>query len=291
MKECDIMEKCNINEKCTGFENMENKNSILQKIPMALTIAGSDSSGGAGIQADLKTMTVHGVYGMSVITAITAQNTTGVFGIEDIDAKMVEMQMDAVFSDIFPGAVKIGMVSNAQIIESIVKKLRQWNAQNIVVDTVMVSTSGHDLIDQSAMEALKSKLLPIADIITPNILEAQKLANMEIKCKDDMIKAANMIRQYTDASILIKGGHLEETADDLLCCKSENIWFNKERINNSNTHGTGCTLSSSICSNLAKGMDIIDAVRCAKEYVYGAIKDGMDIGKGNGPLNHMYQYV
>ena len=181
MKECDIMEKCNINEKCTGFENMENKNSILQKIPTALTIAGSDSSGGAGIQADLKTMTVHGVYGMSVITAITAQNTTGVFGIEDIDAKMVEMQMDAVFSDIFPGAVKIGMVSNAQIIESIVKKLRQWNAQNIVVDTVMVSTSGHDLIDQSAMEALKSKLLPIADIITPNILEAQKLANMEIK--------------------------------------------------------------------------------------------------------------
>lgn len=274
MKECDI---------CMSFDKG------LGCMKTALTIAGSDSSGGAGIQADLKTFTVHGVYGMSVITAVTAQNTTGVYGIENVSAKMIEMQLDAVFSDIFPDAIKIGMVSDADSILAIAGKLREYNPKNIVVDTVMVSTSGRKLIDENAVSVLKSELLPMADIITPNIFEAQKLANVEISQREDMLKAAKIIANYTDAAVLIKGGHLRETADDLLYQNGMSTWFNKERINNDNTHGTGCTLSSAIGANLARGMNIRDAVNCAKEYVYGAIKDGMDLGKGSGPLNHIYE--
>lgn len=254
-----------------------------------VTIAGSDSSGGAGIQADIKTMMAHGVYAMSAITALTAQNTTGVYDVLEATPEFVGEQIDCIFNDIRPDAVKIGMVSNIGIIEKIAEKLKEHQAENIVVDPVMVSTSGCALMSPDAQETLVTKLLPLADIITTNIPEAECLCGFEIKSTDDMVRAAEVIGKNLKGCVLIKGGHLTETADDLLYDNGELLWYRGERVDNPNTHGTGCTLSSAIASNLALGYDMKISVRNAKDYITGALKDGLDLGKGSGPLNHAYR--
>lgn len=253
-----------------------------------LTIAGSDCSGGAGIQADLKTMTAHKVYGMSVITALTAQNTTGVTSIMDVTPEFAGQQMDCVFTDIIPDAVKIGMVSNSGIIEAIVGKLTEYNVKNLVVDPVMISTSGSKLLSEKAMDALVTKLLPMALLVTPNIPEAEVLCDVKIRSKDDMEKAAAAIFQKLNCAVLIKGGHLTESSDDLLYTKEKMIWITGRRIDNPNTHGTGCTLSSAIACSLANGCSLEQSVKNAKAYVTGALNDQLNIGKGSGPLNHMW---
>lgn len=254
----------------------------------ALTIAGSDSSGGAGIQADLKTFAAHGVYGMSAITSVTSQNTQGVFGVFDIPSETIASQLDAVFTDIYPDSVKIGMVSSAEIIKTIAKKLKQYKAQNIVLDTVMVSTSGHALLQKDAVDALTSLLFPLADVITPNLHEAQILCGFDIRSENDMIKAAQTIFEKYDVCVLLKGGHLANTSNDLLFDGTV-TWFEGDRIDNPNTHGTGCTLSSAIAANIAIGYDMKTSVKNAKNYITGALLDMLDLGKGSGPLNHMYK--
>ncbi|HIX83167.1 MAG TPA: bifunctional hydroxymethylpyrimidine kinase/phosphomethylpyrimidine kinase [Candidatus Megamonas gallistercoris] len=253
-----------------------------------LTIAGSDCSGGAGIQADIKTITAHKMYAMSAITALTAQNTTGVYGILDAGADFVGLQLDCIFQDIYPDAVKIGMVANKDIIKMIANKLVEYKAKNIVADPVMVSTAGSCLMEEDASTVLIEKLLPLATIITPNLPEAEVLCNFPIKNQDDCIKAAETIAQKIPTAILIKGGHLSDTADDLLWNNGSVHWFKGERIDNPNTHGTGCTLSSAIASNLAAGHDLVTSIQNAKNYITGALKDGLNLGKGSGPLNHMY---
>ena len=253
-----------------------------------LTIAGSDCSGGAGIQADLKTISAFGEYGMSVITALTAQNTLGVTGVVDVEPCFVEKQLDAIFCDIYPDSIKIGMVSNKDIIKSIVKKLKEYNAKNIVVDPVMISTSGSKLLNEDAIFELTHSLFPLATIITPNIPEASFLANMQIDTKNDMVLACNKTAKDYNGYILLKGGHLKDTSDDLLWCGGKSVWFSGDRIDTKNTHGTGCTLSSAIAVNLARNIDIESCVKISKDYVYNAIKHNEDIGHGNGPLNHGY---
>lgn len=252
-----------------------------------LTIAGSDCSGGAGIQADIKTITVHKMYAMSVITSLTAQNTTGVYGIEDASVEFVANQLDCVFRDIRPDAVKIGMVSDIEIIKIIAAKLREYEAKNIVADPVMVATSGSKLLKDGAISTLIEKLLPVADIITPNIPEAEILAQTEIKTEKDMEEAAKEIYNRIGTAVLIKGGHGINTANDLLYDGNSRLFLGK-RIENPNTHGTGCTLSSAIACNLAAGYSAEESVGKAKEYLTGAIADGLNLGKGSGPLNHMY---
>lgn len=252
-----------------------------------LTIAGSDCSGGAGIQADLKTMTAHECFGMSVITALTAQNTTGVYGVLDVDKDFVANQIDCVFSDIRPDSVKIGMVSNSEIIKIIAKKLKEHKAENIVVDPVMVATSGSKLLSDEAMTALISELLPLGKVITPNIPEAQVLCGFEINSEEEMILAAKKIATFVSGGILIKGGHFGEDANDLLYFDGECTWFTSKRIDNPNTHGTGCTLSSAIACNLAKGYDLKLSIQNAKNYITLALEAKLDLGKGSGPLNHM----
>ena len=255
-----------------------------------LTIAGSDCSGGAGIQADLKTMTAHGVYGMSVITALTAQNTTGVQGIFSIPGEFVAKQLDSVFSDIRPDAVKIGMMSNVEIIETVAERLKHYEFTNIVLDPVMVSTSRHRLLEPSAEEALIRILLPMARILTPNLPEAMVLAHRDdITNRDEMLEAAKVIATETGAAILVKGGHLTDCADDLLYDHGNVYWYSAPRIDTDNTHGTGCTLSSAIASGLALGMDLNTAVASAKEYITGALRNDPHLGHGNGPLNHCYK--
>ena len=254
----------------------------------ALTIAGSDSSGGAGIQADIKTMTMNGVYAMSAITALTAQNTTGVTGIMEVTPEFLKEQIDDVFNDIRPNAVKIGMVSSRELIETIVDRLKAFDAENIVVDPVMVATSGSRLINEDAIATLKSDLLPIADVITPNIPEAEVLSGIPIHSEDDMIKAAGMISEAYNCAVLCKGGHSINDANDLLYENGKYQWFKGKRIDNPNTHGTGCTLSSAIASNLAKGFDMQSSVQRAKDYILGALADMLDLGKGSGPMNHMF---
>lgn len=251
-----------------------------------LTIAGSDPSGGAGIQADLKTFLAHNVYGMSVITALTAQNTTGVFATEALSEEIVEKQLDAVLSDLYPDAVKIGMVSSKELIRLIAKKLKEYHLSNIVLDTVMVSTSGHSLLQPEAKEVLIHELLPLATLITPNIPEAQEISGILIHNKEDMIRSAEKISKKTNAYILVKGGHLKDCSDDLLYKDGKQKWYLKERIKVKNSHGTGCTLSSAIAANLAHHKSMEEAVAHAKEYLTGALLDGLDLGKGNGPLNH-----
>ena len=254
----------------------------------ALTIAGSDSSGGAGIQADIKTMTMNGVYAMSAITALTAQNTVGVTGIFDTTPEFLQMQIDAVFTDIFPDAVKIGMVSSRKLIEVIADRLKFYKAKNIVVDPVMVATSGSKLISDDAVITLKEKLFPLATILTPNIPEAQVLAGMKIEDKEGMILAAKKISEMYNCAVLCKGGHKLNDANDLLYQKDGYVWFEGKRIDNPNTHGTGCTLSSAIASNLAKGYDLETSVKYAKDYISGALSDMLDLGAGSGPMNHAF---
>ncbi len=255
----------------------------------ALTIAGSDSSGGAGIQADIKTMTANRVYAMSAITALTAQNTTGVADIMEVTPEFLAKQLDCIFTDFYPEAVKIGMVSSIRLIETIADKLMQYNAKNIVVDPVMIATSGARLISEDAISTLKNRLMPIATVITPNIPEAKVLSGMNIKTEDDMEKAAEIICDTLGCAVLLKGGHQINDANDLLFQKGENpVWFYGKRIDNPNTHGTGCTLSSAIASNLAKGRDLETSVRHAKNYISGALEAMLDLGKGSGPMNHAF---
>lgn len=254
----------------------------------ALTIAGSDSSGGAGIQADIKTMTSLGVYGMTAITALTAQNTTGVKSIREVEADFLKDQLNCVFDDIYPDAVKTGMLPNAAIIEVVADSLKQHGVKKLVIDPVMVSTSGSSLIADEAVETLKTKLLPLRGLVTPNIPEAEVLSGKQIKSDADVEAAAKFIFEKYGSAVLLKGGHGILDANDYLYGDGINRWFHGERIANPNTHGTGCTLSSAIASFLAKGEKLEDAVLHAKEYLTGAICANLNLGKGQGPLNHMY---
>ena len=252
----------------------------------ALTIAGSDCSGGAGIQADLKTMTMNGVYAMSVLTALTAQNTTGVRSIMEVTPEFLKEQIDSVFEDIRPDAVKIGMVSSGALIQVIAKQLRAYDAKNIVVDPVMVATSGSKLITDEALAVLKEHLLPIASVVTPNISEAEILTGMSIKNEADMIQAAKNISETYQCAVLCKGGHSINDANDLLYSNGNYRWFYGKRINNPNTHGTGCTLSSAIAANLAKGYDLEESLERGKKYISGALSAMLDLGAGSGPMDH-----
>ena len=254
----------------------------------ALTIAGSDCSGGAGIQADLKTMTMNGVFGMSAITALTAQNTTGVTGISEVSPDFLRQQIDMVFQDIRPDAVKIGMVSSAGLIEAIAERLRAYQAENIVVDPVMVATSGSSLIETDAVTTMKEKLLPLATLVTPNIPEAEVLSGLTVRNEEDMLAAARAISESQGCAVLVKGGHSINDANDLLYSQGQARWFYGKRIDNPNTHGTGCTLSSAIAANLAKGFTLDESVRRAKEYISGALQAMLDLGKGRGPMNHAF---
>lgn len=254
----------------------------------ALTIAGSDSCGGAGIQADIKTMTMNGVYAMSAVTALTAQNTTGVTGIMEVTPSFLAEQIDDVITDIRPDAVKIGMVSSSLLIKVICGKMKQYNMKNIVVDPVMVATSGAKLISDSAVSVLEDELLPIATIATPNIPETEVLSAMAVRNSDDMIKAAEIISRKYGCAVLCKGGHNLNDANDLFFADGQYRWLNGRRINNTNTHGTGCTLSSAIASNLAKGFDLLTSVQLAKSYISEALSAMLDLGKGSGPMNHAF---
>ncbi len=259
------------------------------KMKTALTIAGSDSSGGAGIQADIKTMIMNGVYAMSAITALTAQNTTGVRGILESTPDFLRQQLDAVFEDIYPDAVKIGMVSSSELIRVIGERLRYYGAKNVVVDPVMVATSGSSLMKTDAVETLAMELFPLATVITPNISEAQVLAGETIQSKEDMVQAAKKIGETYHCAVLLKGGHSINDANDLLYEEGEFLWFEGKRIDNPNTHGTGCTLSSAIASNLAKGYSLAESVKRAKDYISGALEAMLDLGQGSGPMNHGFR--
>ena len=254
----------------------------------ALTIAGSDCSGGAGIQADLKTMTMNGVYAMSAITALTAQNTTGVRAIQESTPDFLKQQLDAIFEDIYPDAVKIGMVASSDLIHVIADRLRHYEAKNIVVDPVMVATSGSALMKNDAVQTLIEELLPISTLVTPNIPEAQLLSGLTIQTKEDMIAAAKQIGDQYQCAVLLKGGHSINDANDLLYANGELHWFEGKRIDNPNTHGTGCTLSSAIASNLAKGYTLAESVQRAKDYISGALAAMLDLGQGSGPMNHAF---
>ena len=254
----------------------------------ALTIAGSDCSGGAGIQADLKTMTMNGVYAMSAITALTAQNTTGVRAIQESTPDFLKQQIDAVFEDIYPDAVKIGMVASSELIRVIADRLKYYDAKNVVIDPVMVASAGSSLMKQNAVQTLITELLPISTLVTPNIPEAQVLSGMSIQNKEDMIAAAKQIGDSYHCAVLLKGGHSINDANDLLYADGELRWFEGKRINNPNTHGTGCTLSSAIASNLAKGFTLTVSIQRAKDYISGALATMLDLGKGSGPMNHAF---
>lgn len=262
--------------------------TLPESIKTALTIAGSDCSGGAGIQADLKTFAASGVYGMSVITALTAQNTTGVYGIKNTESEFVKKQIDCVFTDIRPDSVKIGMAGSSETIDVISQVLAFYSAKNIVVDPVMVSTAGTKLLDRDSVSVLTKKLFPMAALVTPNIPEAEIICGFKISESGDMEKAASVIYETFGCNVLLKGGHLKETADDFLFIEGKGEWLYSERIENPNTHGTGCTLSSSISANLSLGYSLEQSVKNAKAYINGALKSMMCLGKGSGPLNHLW---
>ncbi len=254
----------------------------------ALTIAGSDSCGGAGIQADIKTMTMNGVFAMSAVTALTAQNTLGVTGIQESTPEFLALQLDAVFTDIFPDAVKIGMVSSTELIRVIAEKLRQYQARHVVVDPVMVATSGSSLLKSDAVRAMTEELFPLAEVITPNIPEAKVLSGERIQSEADMEKAAAAISNKYGCAVLLKGGHSINDANDVLYQNGNIVWFKGKRIDNPNTHGTGCTLSSAIASNLAKGFNLTTSVERAKSYLSGALQAQLNLGAGSGPMKHNY---
>ena len=257
---------------------------------VVLSIAGSDSSGGAGIQADIKTIIANGCYAETAITALTAQNTLGVRDILNVTPKFLENELDAIFEDIKPDAIKIGMVSDKNLIKSIVKKLKEYNAKNIVVDPVMVATSGSKLLSDDAINALINELIPLADIITPNIPEAEVLSGIKINNVSDMERAIKIISKLGSKSTLLKGGHMINDANDLLYFNNELIWINGKRINNTNTHGTGCTLSSAIASNLARGYDIETSIKRSKYYLSNSLSQMLDLGSGSGPMDHGWNF-
>lgn len=267
--------------------------------PVVLTIAGSDCSGGAGIQADLKTMSAFDVYGMSVITAVTAQNTCGVTGVQNVTGEMIRLQLEAVMSDIMPDAVKIGMLATADAVEAVADILEKYHVEHVILDPVMVSTSGRSLLEAEGKEQMLRRLFPLAELVTPNIPEAeeilkavdgsvenkQTISSVQITDQTMMEKAAQAIRQKYGCNVLLKGGHMTQTADDLLY-QTQAVWFPAQRIDCTNTHGTGCTLSSAIASALARGYSLKEAVGIAKVYVRSAMSTGLDLGHGNGPLDH-----
>lgn len=254
----------------------------------ALTIAGSDSSGGAGIQADIKTMTAHGVYAMSAITALTAQNTTGVYGIMEVSPEFLAQQLDCIFTDITPDAVKIGMVSSGELVKTIGRKLMEYRAGHVIVDPVMVATSGSRLMRQEAARILQEELFPLAELITPNIPEAEILTGRKIQSDRDMEEAAGELQERWGCAVLCKGGHRNQDANDLLYLQGRAHWILGKRIENPNTHGTGCTLSSAIASNLAQGLPLQEAVYRAKDYLTRALAAQLNLGKGSGPVNHAF---
>ena len=258
------------------------------KMKKALTIAGSDSCGGAGIQADIKTMTMNGVYAMSVITALTAQNTIGVRAVEEVTPEFLGQQIDAVFEDIVPDAVKIGMVPSGELMGVIAERLRYYQAKNIVIDPVMVATSGSPLMRTEAVQTLIDELFPLATVVTPNIPEAQVLCGSFVKNKEEMTETAKKIGDAYHCAVLLKGGHSVNDANDLLYTEGGFQWFEGKRIANPNTHGTGCTLSSAIAANLAKGANLPDAVKSAKTYISGALSAMLDLGRGAGPMMHNF---
>ena len=256
-----------------------------------LTIAGSDSSGGAGIQADIKTIAAHGLFAQSVVTALTAQNTTGVYGVHDVPADFVAQQIDVVFDDIRPDAVKIGMVSSEAIVDAIVGALKRNGAENIVVDPVMVATSGSDLASDAAIVALRERLIPLADVITPNVPEAEVLGEGPFEGREGQEQRARDLARRFGVAVLVKGGHGANDANDVLARPDGSVaWFDGERVDTANTHGTGCTLSSAIACGLAEGKTIEEAVAAAKAYVTGALAAGLDLGRGSGPLDHMWNH-
>lgn len=267
--------------------------------PVVLTIAGSDCSGGAGIQADLKTMSAFDVYGMSVITAVTAQNTCGVTGVQNVIGEMIRLQLEAVMSDIMPDAVKIGMLATADAVEAVADILEKYHVEHVILDPVMVSTSGRSLLEAEGKEQMLRRLFPLAELVTPNIPEAEEIlkavdgsvenkqtvSSVQITDQTMMEKAAQVIRQKYGCNVLLKGGHMTQVADDLLY-QTQAVWFPAQRIDCTNTHGTGCTLSSAIASALARGCSLKEAVGIAKVYVRSAMSTGLDLGHGNGPLDH-----
>ena len=253
-----------------------------------LSIAGSDCSGGAGIQADLKTFSAHGLFGMSVIVSVVAENTSRVIDIQNISPDMIRKQIDAVFEDIETDAVKIGMLSGEGSMRAVAEKLSEYKAQNIVADPVMYAKNGCPLMDPDSVGALIDIIIPAADLLTPNIPEAERIAGITIENAEDLKKAAAKIYKMGSRNVLVKGGHLEKEALDILYDGKDYYYFNSERINTKNTHGTGCTYSSAIASNLALGMDLENAVKKAKIYVTTAIRHSLNIGKGHGPTNHFY---
>ena len=274
-------------------------------LPPVLRIAGSDSSGGAGIQADLKTMLANGVFGMTAIAALTAQNTTGVTMVTNTPPEMLAAQIDAVFEDIPPVAVKIGMVSSAELITVIADRLTAHNAKNVVLDPVMVATSGAKLIEDDAIAALTSKLFPLATVITPNMPETQVLCDLaveqgagaidyengeSISTENDMVTAGHLLAGHFGCAVLVKGGHGVADASDLLYADGVATWIHGVRVDNPNTHGTGCTLSSAIASNLAKGEALPDAIRHAKDYLTGALGAQLNLGHGSGPMDHAWHW-
>ncbi|MGN8832161.1 bifunctional hydroxymethylpyrimidine kinase/phosphomethylpyrimidine kinase [Selenomonas montiformis] len=258
----------------------------MERMAKVLTIAGSDSSGGAGIQADLKTMMAHGVYGMSAVTALTAQNTAGVAAVQEVTPEFLAAEIDAVFEDIRPDAVKVGMVASEDLILVIAEKLREYDAKHIVVDPVMTATSGAELMEKGAEAVLREELFPLAELITPNVPELEILSRRKIRCEKDLVEAARKVWQEAGVNVLGKGGHLGGTANDVLVSAAGIRWYMGQRIDNPNTHGTGCTLSSAIASNLAKAYGLEASVELAKDYLTGALLDGLDLGQGSGPLNH-----
>ena len=259
-------------------------------IRKALTIAGSDSGAGAGIQADLKTFAAHGVYGTSAITAITAQNTIGVTAVLAVHSNLVGAQIDAIIADIGAHAVKTGMLANTAVIEIVAEKIRQHRLINIVVDPVMVATSGDLLIEKSAVAALRNKLIPLARIVTPNIPEAEVLAGMKLRGADEIREAAMRIVEMGAKTVLIKGGHLKGPAVDFFYDGKKFAALNAPRIRSKNTHGTGCTLSAAIAAGLAKGHPLETAVANAKRYITEALRHGYRIGSGHSPVHHFYRY-
>lgn len=256
-----------------------------------LTIAGSDSSGGAGIQADLKTFACNGVYGMSAITALTAQNTTGVFAIQEVTPDFLSEQIKAVAQDIFPNAVKIGMVSSCSLIKVIASSIKEYNFKNVIVDPVMVATSGSKLISDDSIKTLTEELFPLATLITPNIPEAEILSKVKITSENDMEQAASIINKKYGCNVLLKGGHSVNDANDFLLEKENGTWIKGERVQNENTHGTGCTLSSAIAANLAKELSLKDSVTLAKKYLSTCLSQMLNLGKGSGPIMHNFAFI
>ena len=260
------------------------------RVGTAMTIAGSDSGGGAGIQADLKTFAALGVYGTSALTAITAQNTVGVTGVQEISTEIIAAQIEAVLTDIGADAVKTGMLASSAIVEVVSRQLKTFRVTELVVDPVMVAKSGDSLLRQDAVEALRTLLVPLARVVTPNIPEAEVLTGVDIVSDDDMRRAAESIVSMGAGSVVVKGGHRDGPATDLFYDGDRFQEFTAPRIDTKNTHGTGCTFASALAAGLAKGLPLLEAVAQAKEFVTAAIGRSFPIGRGHGPLNHFYQF-